>query len=101
MPEDDLPQGSLEREFYSGKKPLRPIHRAGFLIWGTLFTGVSMGLVALVIATWRDTGGLLRFPLLVMTAFLVLIFFTLGRRMLWAALTAPSESRDDDNDETS
>jgi hypothetical protein len=100
IPGDGLLQGGSEREFYSGKKPLRPIHRAGFLIWGTVFTGVSMGMIALVISAWKDTSVVLRCLLLVMASFWLLIFFTLGRRMVWSALTAPSESDDEDGDET-
>jgi len=68
LPDDDLLHGGSEREFYSGKKPLRPIHRAGFLIWGTVFTGFSMGMIALVISTWRDRGASMQFPLIVMAS---------------------------------
>ena len=91
-------QRPSEREYYSGKVPLRPIHRAGFLIAGGAFVFFSVLVVAIAISTFRQGSIILECLMVALMLGWFAIFFTLGRRMIWSALTAPSEKNDKDEE---
>jgi putative Mn2+ efflux pump MntP len=94
-----LTKGRTERELYSGKAPLRPIHRAGFLIAGLFFVGFTCAMAVLLFYAGQKENIFVKclFAAIVLGWFL--LFFTLGRRMIWAALTAPSEADDEEKEE--
>ena len=84
-------------EFYSGKVPLRPIHRIGFLV----VDGVPL-LVIIFFILPMGISSLKGAPILVWCLFAPFILLWIGialatGRYVWAALTAPSQ-RDEDSD---
>jgi hypothetical protein len=85
----------------SGKAPLRPIQRAGFLISGLFFVGVTCWVVGFVISSGKGASLLVKCLLSLLGLGWCLLFFPLGRRMIWSALRAPSErdSEEDDSEE--
>ncbi|MGZ7099531.1 MAG: hypothetical protein ACXVJ8_13715 [Candidatus Angelobacter sp.] len=92
-----LTEGPSERELHSGKVPLRPIHRAGFLVLGVTFVVFTCFLaVGLMQAAWGQNI-FVKCLLLSIGMCWFLLFFTLGRRLIWAALIAPSESDDEED----
>jgi cytochrome c biogenesis protein CcdA len=94
-----LTKGRTERELYSGKVPLKPIHRIGFMILGFFFVVVACGVAIIVYVAMRKEGLLARALLFVLALGWFLLFFTLGRRMIWAALTAPSDADEEEDHE--
>jgi putative Mn2+ efflux pump MntP len=95
-----LIKGRTERDLYSGKSPLRPIHRAGFLIVGLFFVAFTCAMAGMLFYAGQKENifGKCLFARIALGWFL--LFFTLGRRMIWAALTAPSEADEEEsNDE--
>lgn len=77
-------------DYYSGKVPLRPIQRIGFL----LLDGVP--LLAIVFMLPMGISGLKGAPIAVWCLVVPLILLWLGitlavGRIVWAALTAPSQ----------
>jgi len=90
--------GPSERELYSGKVPLRPIHRAGFLVGGVTFVAFSCAMFAFAFSSMRGTNVLIKALLLTLALCWFLLFFTLGRRMIWSAIVAPSESNEEEDE---
>jgi galactitol-specific phosphotransferase system IIC component len=78
--------------------PLRPIHRAGFLLWGAVFAGFSIGIVVGVISNVKHENVVIQCLLLALMVGWFVVLFPLGRRMIWSALTAPSESGKEDEE---
>lgn len=80
-------------EFYSGKVPLRPIERAGLLLLNGVPLPVWAFFEAKAISSLRDaasTSILATCLMLPLTLFWSLLVLPMGR-MIWAALTAPSQ----------
>jgi hypothetical protein len=98
MPNDLLIKGPTERELYSGKAPLRPIRRAGFLILGLFFVGFTCAMGLLLFYAGQKENIFVKCLFAAIALGWFLLFFTLGRRMIWAALTAPSEADDEEKE---
>ncbi len=94
-----LTKGRTERELYSGKTPLRPIHRAGFLIVGGVLVAAACAIAVYFFVAMRKEDLIAKGLLSVIGLGWFLLFFTLGRRMIWSALTAPSEADEEENHE--
>jgi len=92
---------SSERDLLSGKVPLRPIQRAGFLVSGLFFVGVFCWVVGVLISAGKGGSLFIKCLLSVLGLGWYLLFFPLGRRMIWSALRAPSErdSEEEDSEE--
>lgn len=88
-----------ERELSSGKVPLRPIHRAGFLILSVFFVITTITVAAFAIPSIKHETIFIKGLCLVIGLVWFLLLFTLGRRMIWSAMTAPSEKDEDDQPE--
>src|ERR1700704_1883185 len=99
LPDHRLTKVRSERELISGKTPLSPILRAGFLISGLVFVGVPCVAVALFISAANTENIFLDGLVLILALGWFLLFFTFGRRMIWSAFTAPSQTAEDDDDE--
>ena len=98
-PNDLLTKGRTERELYSGKSPLRPIHRAGFLIVGLFFLTFTCAVAGILFYAGQKENIFFKCLFAAIALGWFLLFFTLGRRMIWAALTAPSEADGDERND--
>lgn len=93
-----LREGRSEREYYSGKGLLRPIHRVGFLLFGIVFVAFTIGIVVAVLPSLRGAGIFIQCLMLALLLGWFLLLFPLGSRMIRSALVSPSESDDDQVD---
>lgn len=89
---DLLEPRHTERELTSGRVPLSPIVRAGYLVLGLAFVGFTCVVAAGAISSVLHENWWIKCLVGAVFAAWFLIFYTFGRRLLWAALSAPSET---------
>jgi hypothetical protein len=89
-----------ERELTSGKVPLSPIIRAGYLVLGAIFLGFTCVVAAGTISSVVHESWWIKCLVGVVIGGWFLIFIAFGRRLLWAALTAPRQHDEDEDVES-
>ena len=99
LPNHLLTRGPSERELYSGKIPLRSIQRIGFLIVGMFLVGLPVVFAVAAFSAMQKESIFLSGLIAVILFGWFIVFFTLGWRMIWAALTAPSVPDDSEDEE--